>query len=55
MWHVEIDLHRRTVVIAAVDDLGTASAAARFACRETVRHRTSQPTVRAYYAYAFVK
>lgn len=35
MWHVGIDLHRRTVVIAAVDDSGTASAAVTFNCRET--------------------
>ena len=34
MWHVGIDLHRQTVVIAAVDDLGNALAPRRIDCRD---------------------
>jgi transposase len=35
MWHVGIDLHRRTVVIAAIDDSGAASAPVTFDCSKT--------------------
>ena len=35
MWHIGIDLHRATVVIAAVDDSGRAVEPARIACRDT--------------------
>lgn len=34
MWHVGIDLHRQTVVIAAVDDSGATHAPRRFECRD---------------------
>jgi transposase len=34
MWHVGIDLHRATVVIAAVDDSGNASAPRRVDCQD---------------------
>jgi transposase len=34
MWHVGIDLHRLTVVIAAVDDEGNAMAARRIECQD---------------------
>jgi transposase len=34
MWHVGIDLHRKTVVIAAVDDAGNARDATVIDCRE---------------------
>jgi transposase len=34
MWHVGIDLHRLTVVIAAVDDEGNAQAARRIECQD---------------------
>ena len=34
MWHVGIDLHRETVVIAAVNDMGEAMDPVRIACRE---------------------
>jgi len=47
MWHVGIDLHRQTVVIAAVDDSGTAHAPRRFECRDcealTTEMRSLQP------------
>jgi len=35
MWHIGIDLHRRTVVIAAVDDSGQATKPVTLDCRET--------------------
>jgi len=35
MWHVGIDLHRETVVIAAVNDMGETMDPVRIACRET--------------------
>ena len=35
MWHVGIDLHRETVVIAAVNDMGESMGPVRTACRET--------------------
>lgn len=34
MWHVGIDLHRQTLVIAAVDDSGTCRAPRRIDCRD---------------------
>ena len=34
MWHVGIDLHRLTVVIAAVDDEGNSRAARRIECQD---------------------
>ena len=34
MWHVGIDLHRQTLVIAAVDDEGNARAARRIDCQD---------------------
>ena len=34
MWHVGIDLHRQTVVIGAVDDLGNASDPRRIDCQD---------------------
>jgi transposase len=34
MWHVGIDLHRQTLVVAAVDDAGTARPAQRFSCQD---------------------
>ena len=35
MWHIGIDLHRHTVVIAAVNDTGQASEPVTHSCRET--------------------
>ena len=35
MWHIGLDLHRATVVIAAVDDAGRVIEPARIACQET--------------------
>ncbi len=35
MWHIGIDLHRHTVVIAAVNDSGQAFEPVTHACRET--------------------
>lgn len=47
MWHVGIDLHRQTVVIAAVDDSGTAAAPVSIACQDAAAidklMRTLQP------------
>ena len=34
MWHVGIDLHRQTLVVAAVDDLGNARAPQRIDCQD---------------------
>lgn len=36
MWHVGIDLHRRTVVIAAVDDSDRTINPVTLDCRETL-------------------
>jgi transposase len=35
MWHVGIDLHRETVVLAAVNDAGTVMDPVRISCQET--------------------
>jgi hypothetical protein len=35
MWHIGIDLHRATVVIAAVDDSGRAADPVRISCQDT--------------------
>ena len=35
LWHIGIDLHRATVVIAAVDDSGRAIEPARIGCPDT--------------------
>ena len=35
MWHIGIDLHRRTVVMAMVHDSGDAGEPTTFGCRET--------------------
>ena len=35
MWHIGIDLHRRTVVIAAVNDSGEVRPAMHFECGDT--------------------
>jgi transposase len=35
MWHVGIDLHRQTLVVAAVDDAGAVRPVARIACSDT--------------------
>jgi transposase len=35
MWHIGIDLHRATVVIAAVDDSGRAADPVRIGCQDT--------------------
>lgn len=47
MWHVGIDLHRQTVVIAAVDDSGAAAAPVCVACQDAAAidklMRTLQP------------
>ena len=37
MWHIGIDLHRRTVVMAMVHDSGEAGEPTTFGCRETDR------------------
>jgi hypothetical protein len=34
MWHVGIDLHRKTLVIAAVDDSGTCCAPRQINCQD---------------------
>ena len=36
-WHIGIDLHRRTVVVAAVHDSGEVSEAKTFGCQQTDR------------------
>lgn len=40
MWHIGIDLHRQSVVIAAVNDLGEVRPAKRFACATSAEIRT---------------
>ena len=35
MWHIGIDLHRRTVVLAAVHDSGEVAQPASFGCQDT--------------------
>jgi len=35
MWHIGIDFHRRTVVLAAVNDSGQAAEAKTFSCQAT--------------------
>lgn len=35
MWHVGVDLHRQTIVIAAVDDAGEVTAPQRIECSDT--------------------
>ena len=37
MWHIGIDLHRRTVVMAMVHDSGEVGEPTTFGCRETDR------------------
>ena len=37
MWHLGIDLHRRTVVLAAVHDSGQAAEPQTFGCQDTNR------------------
>ena len=34
MWHIGIDLHRETIVFAAINDAGEARPPRRFACSE---------------------
>ena len=37
MWHIGIDLHRETVVFAAVNDVGEVRPPVRIACSEVTR------------------
>ena len=40
MWHVGIDLHRATIMVAAVNDLGEIRPAKRFCCNTSAEIRT---------------
>ena len=39
MWHIGIDLHRETVVFAAVNDVGEVRPPVRLPCSEVVADR----------------